>query len=99
MLLTKYLQTCVALMQMMQLHVYSLALQVISSAVGNRAQQLPISCLASWFGCSVADVKVLCTSCGLTVNEDVVSVSRRLYQQPQVRSINLFSCHLQSARR
>jgi len=83
-------------MQMMQL--CSLALQVISSAVGNWAQQLPVSCLASWNGCSVDDVKVLCTACGFTVNEDVVSVSRRLFQQPQVcsnSSIDLCSCYLQ----
>jgi len=68
---------------------YSLALRVISTAVGNRPQQLPVSRLASWFGCSTADVKVVCTSCGFTVNEDVVSVARPKFQLPQrVRNVN-----------
>jgi len=61
----------------------SLALRVISSAVGNRAQQLPVSQLASWFNCTTDDVKVLCTSCGFTVTKDVVSILRSKFTQPQ----------------
>jgi len=66
----------------------SLALRVISAAVGNRAQQLPLSQLAGWFACSTADVEVLCSACGFTVNENLVSVARPKFQQPQrVRNI------------
>jgi len=61
----------------------SLSLTVISSAVGNRAQQLPVSQLASWLGCSTAHVKALCISCGFAVNEETVSISRPQFQQPQ----------------
>jgi len=83
---------CVAKYKMAQF--FSLALRVISCAVGNRAQQLPISQLAAWFGCSTADVTVLCTSCGFTANDDVVSILRPKFQQPQrVCSINLCNWH------
>lgn len=84
---------CVAVSNATQtMQLCSLALKVISCAVGNRAQQLPVSRFSSWFGCSVADVKVLCTSCGFTVNEDVISISRPLFQQPQVCHTNICNC-------
>jgi len=69
-------------MKMMSLR--SLALQVVSAAIGNRPQRLSVSRLASWFGCSPTDVNVLCSSCGFTVSEDAVSISRPQFQQPQV---------------